>query len=84
MRYDILYTVHLPNIGMVKLYFDTIRVQGYYVYISGYDEDNNLVELTLDKMVYPDDHPGECGYCHIVAYTMRGQTVYCSHYKCIQ
>lgn len=84
MRYDILYTVYLPTVGELRLYFDTIRVCGYHTYISGYDNDRNWVELTMDKMVYPNDHPGECGYCHIIAYTMHGETIPCNYYRCIQ
>ena len=84
MRYDILYTVYLPTIGEVALYFDTIRVSGYHIYISGCDSNHNDISLTLDKLVYPDEHPDGCGYCHIIAYTMRGQTTPCNYYKAIR
>lgn len=83
MRYDIIYTVHLPTVGELTLYFDTIRVSGFNVYISGHNSDSSAITLTLDKLVYPDEHPDGCGYCHIIAYTMHGQTVPCNYYKSI-
>lgn len=83
MRYDIIYTVYLPTIGGLTLYFDTIRVHGYNIYISGYDSNRNNIELTLDRLVYPDSHPEECGFCHIIAYTINGETVPCNYYKSI-
>lgn len=83
MRYDIIYTVHIPGIGRLTLYFDTIRVHGFNIYISGHNEDRENIELTLDKLVYPDSHPEECGFCHIVAYTMYNETVPCNYYRSI-
>lgn len=83
MRYDIVYTVHLPNIGELILYFDSIRVHGFHIYISGYDPNHNPICLTLDKLVYPDNHPEECGFCHIIAYTLNGNVVPCNYYKSI-
>ena len=84
MRYDIIYTVYLPKIGEVTLYFDTIRVSGFNIYISGHDSDRNKITLTLDRLVYPDEHPGDCGYCHIISYTMQGETVSCNYHKSIR
>ena len=83
MRYDIIYTVYLPDIGGLTLYFDTISVSGFNIYISGFDSDHNQVTLTLDRLVYPDEHPEHCGYCHIISYTMHGQTIPCNYYKSI-
>lgn len=83
MRYDILYTIHMPNVGIIKLYFDDIRVHGLKIYMTGYDEDNNRIDLILDKLVYPKDRQDDCGYCHITSYTMHGKTVHCNYYKSI-
>ena len=84
MRYDILYTVHLPKIGEVRLYFDTICISGFNIYISGYDEKNNDITLHLDKLVYPDSRPEDCGYCHIIAYSTQGVTTSCNIYRAIR
>ena len=84
MRYDIIYTIHLPKIGEVILYFDTIKPCGYNIYISGYDNDHNHIKLTLDKLVYPDSHPEECGFCHITAYAINGVTTTCNLYRSIK
>lgn len=83
MRYDILYTTHIPGIGEVRLPFDSIRVHGYYIYISGLDSDNSQIDLTLDRLIYPSSRPDDCGYCHIIAYTIHGQTTTCNMYKSI-
>lgn len=80
MRYDVVYTVHLPVIGELTLYYDSIRVHGYNIYISGYDNEHNPIELTLDKLKYPQERPGDYGYCHIISYTIRGQVVHCDIY----
>lgn len=84
MRYDMLYAVHIPGIGEVRLYFDSIRVHGYYIYISGLDNDQNQIDLTLDRLVYPNSRPDDCGYCHIIECTAYGKTVSCDMYKSIK
>lgn len=84
MRYDILYTAHIPGVGEVRLYFDSIRVHGYHVYISGLDSDNAQIDLTLDRLIYPSSRPEDCGYCHIISYTIHGQTTTCNLYKSIK
>lgn len=78
-----MYTLYLPTIGEVTLYFATIRIDGSKVYISGYDEDHNRIDLTLDKLVYPEERPEDCGYCHIISYEAYGETVPCNYYRSI-
>lgn len=78
-----MYTLHIPTVGEVILYFATIRISGLHIYISGYDEDHNRLDLTLDKLVYPEDSPYDCGYCHILSYTMHGKVVPCNTYNSI-
>lgn len=83
MRYDILYTIHMPRIGLVKLYFDDIRIHGFNIYMTGYDEENNKITLVLDRIVYPSDRQDDCGYCHITSYTVHGKTTSCNMYRSI-
>lgn len=52
-----MYTLHISPLGEVVLHFDTIRISGFNVYISGYDEDRNRIDFTMDKFRYPDDSP---------------------------
>lgn len=78
-----MYTLHIPTVGKVVLHFATIRIHGFNIYISGFDEDHNRIDLTLDKICYPEDSPYDCGYCHIISYTMHGKTVPCNTYKSI-
>jgi hypothetical protein len=78
-----MYTLYLPTVGEVVLHFATIRIDGFKIYISGYDDEHNRVDLTLDRLVYPDDRPHGCGYCHIISYTTQGKTVPCNSYKSI-
>ena len=78
-----MYTLYLPTIGEVTLYFATIRIHGSKVYISGFDEDHNRIDLTLDKLVYPDERPDDCGYCHIISYKAHNETVPCNMYRAI-
>ena len=78
-----MYTMYLPAIGEVVLHFATIRFDGFKIYISGYDEDHNRVDFTLDRLIYPENSPEDCGYCHIVSYNTKGQTVPYSSYHSI-
>ena len=65
-----MYTLYLPTIGEVTLQFATININGSKIYISGYDEDRNRVDFTLDKLEYPEERPEDCGYCHIISYAI--------------
>jgi hypothetical protein len=78
-----MYTLYLPTVGEVVLHFATIRISGFRVYISGYDEYHERIDFIMDKLAYPDDRPEGCGYCHIISYTMHGVTVSCNYYKSI-
>ena len=78
-----MYTLYIPVIGEVILRLATIRFSGYNIYISGHDEEHNRIDFVFDKIKYPDDHHKEFGYCHILSYTMRGQTVPCNYYRSI-
>ena len=76
-----MYTLYLLPIGEIILRFATIRMSGFYIYISGYDEDRNRVDFVMDKLCYPDDSPYGCGYCHILSYTTQGKVVPCNIYR---
>ena len=78
-----MYTLYLPSIGEVSLYFATIRINGRKIYITGRDEDYNHVDLVLDKLVYPEERPEDCGYCHIISYEAHGKVVPCNFYRSI-
>lgn len=78
-----MYTLYIPSIGEVILHFATIYITGFKIYISGYDEDHNRIDLTLDKLVYPEDSPFGCGYCHIISYATQGATIPCNYYRSI-
>ena len=81
MRYDILYTIHMPGVGEVKLYFDDIRISGFHIFIPGVDCRGNTVNLVFDKLVYPRNRPDDCGYAHVISYTIHGKTTTCDMYK---
>ena len=78
-----MYTMYLLPIGEVVLHFNTLRISGRNVYISGYDEDKNRIDFTMDNLCYPDESPYDCGYCHITEYSMHGKTTTCNAYKSI-
>lgn len=78
-----MYTLHIPTVGEVVLHFATIRISGFKIYISGYDEDHNRLDFILDKLIYPDESPYDCGYCHILSYTMHDKTVQYNKYHSI-
>jgi hypothetical protein len=78
-----MYTIHLPAIGEVSLCLSTIRFDGFKIYMSGYDEDKNLIDVLMDKIVYPVSKLYDYGYCHILSYTMHGQTVPYNNYHAI-
>lgn len=78
-----MYTLYLLPIGEVSLYFSTVRISGYHIYISGRDQQHNQVDLVLDKLCYPDILPGNCGYCHILSYTVNGNTTKCNLYRAL-
>ena len=78
-----MYTIHLPVIGEVVLRLATIRFWGFNIYISGHDEDRNAIDITLDRLVYPDDNTKDYGYCHIVSYSTQGRTVPCNMYSAL-
>ncbi len=78
-----MYTLYIPTIGEVTLHFATIRIHGSKIYITGLDDEHNRLDFVLDKLVYPEGRPEDCGYCHIVSYTMHGKTVPCNYYKSI-
>jgi hypothetical protein len=78
-----MYILYLPVIGKVVFHLASIRFHGFNIYALGYDEDHNSIDLTLDKLSYPEGCPEDCGYCHIISYTMNGQTVQCNYYRSI-
>lgn len=78
-----MYTLYLQPIGEVVLHFDTLRISGKNIYISGYDDDRNRVDFVMDNIQYPDELPYDCGYCHISSYTMHGVIVPCNEYKAL-
>ena len=78
-----MYTLHISPLGEVVLHFATIQISGFNIYISGYDEDHNRIDFTMDRFCYPEDSPYGCGYCHIVSYVMQGVTTSCNIYRSI-
>lgn len=78
-----MYTLYIPTIGEVTLCFATIHISGSKIYITGFDDEHNRLDFILDKLVYPDERPEGCGYCHINSYTMHDKTVSCNYYKSI-
>ena len=80
---SVMYTLYIPTVGEVTLHFATIRISGFRIYISGYDDEHNRVDLTLDKLAYPYERPEGCGYCHIISYETQGKIVPCNYYRSI-
>lgn len=78
-----MYTVYLPIVGEVILHLATIHISGFNIYIAGYDEEHNRIDITMDKIVYPVNKLYDCGWCHILSYTMHGKTVLCNFYRSI-
>lgn len=80
---DVMYTLYIPTIGEVTLHFATIRIHGFKIYITGFDDEHNRLDFILDKLVYPDEQPEGCGYCHINSYELHGKTVPYNKYHSI-
>ena len=78
-----MYTVYIPKVGEVTLRLSTIHISGFNIRMSGYDEEHNLIDVLMDKIVYPVNKFYDCGWCHILSYTMHGQTVPCNIYRSI-
>lgn len=78
-----LYCIYMRPLGKVVLRLDTIKISGFFTYITGYDEDHNRIDFVMDRMRYLDDYDADCGYCHIVSYTTNGVTVPCNCYQAL-
>lgn len=78
-----MYTLHLSPLGEITLSLDTIRISGYFVYITGYDDNHNRIEFVTDKFCYLEDDPYDYGYCHIVAYIKNGIKTKCDIYRAL-
>jgi len=76
-----MYTLYLSPLGEVILHFDTLRISGFNIQISGYDEDHNRIDFMMDKLSYPDDRPYGCGYCHILSYSIQDEVTPCDIYR---
>lgn len=76
-----LYTLHIRPLGEVTLSLDSINISGKNIFITGYDDNRNHIDFTLDKLCYLEDSPYDYGYCHIVAYRKNGVSTQCNVYK---
>ena len=76
-----MYILHLSPLGRIILRLNTIRISGFEIHISGYDEDRNRIDFTMSKICYPEDSPYDCGYCHIVSYVKDGILTPCNIYR---
>ena len=79
-----MYVIYLHPFGRIVLRHHTIHILGSHIYISGYDEDRNRIDFTLDIMKYPGDTVSNYGYCHIVSYTAQGVTTPCDLYLSVR
>ena len=78
-----MYTLYLQPLGEVTLYLDSIRINGFFVYMQGKDDANNLIDFTMDRLQFPDDAAYDFGYCHITEYTKCGVQTKCNIYRCL-
>ena len=76
-----MYTLHLSPLGEVTLHLDTVHISGFNIYLTGYDDDNNRIDFTMDKLCYLEDIPYDFGYCHILSYTKNGISTPCNIYR---
>lgn len=76
------YTLHLPlPLGEVVLHLDTMRISGFYHYVTGYDLDRNPIHFVMDRFAWIGDVIYEYGYCHIVSYSKGGIVTPCNVYQ---
>ena len=75
------YTLYAPLLGEVTLHFDTIKFNGFDIYMTGYDINRNRIDFTLDRFFYPDDRPFGCGFCHIKSYIKNNTITPCNIYR---
>lgn len=78
-----LYALYIRPLGEVILHLDSISIDGFKIFITGYDNDHNRIDFTMDKMAYLEDSPCDCGYCHIVSYVKNGITTPCNIYRAL-
>ena len=71
------YTIHSRELGRVVLHLDTIYFSGFFVYISGYDDDHNRINFTMDRFIFPAQ---ERGWCHVISYVIGNAHTSCSAY----
>lgn len=76
-----LYTLHIRPLGEVILHLDSISIDGFKIFITGYDNDHNRIDFTMDKLCYLEDSPDDYGYCHIISYVKGGVHTACNVYK---
>ena len=69
-----LYAIYDGVLGRVVLHLDTIRIDGFNTYVTGYDDEHNPIQFTMDRFKYLDDYWSGYGYCHMVSYTKQGVT----------
>ena len=66
------YTVYIQQLGEVRLDLSTVNICGFLLYISGYDNNRNLIDFVMDKFNFLEDDVFDCDYCHIISYTKCG------------
>lgn len=78
-----LYALYHRSLGQVILHLDTIVISGFNTYVTGYDDDHNPIDFTMDKFDFLEDYSGGYGYCHIISYTKDGVTTHCNAYHAL-
>ena len=78
-----MYTLYLQPLGEVTLYLDSIRISGFFVYMQGRDDANNIIDFTFDRLQFPDDTTYDFGYCHITEFIKCGTKTPCNIYRCL-
>lgn len=76
-----MYTMYLQPLGEITLDLSTIRISGFFIYVTGQDDHHNTIEFTMDKLCYLEDDPYDYGYCHIVAYVKQSIKTFCDIFK---
>lgn len=76
-----IYTLFMQPLGEVHLHLDSTIIDGFNIFITGYDDDHNRIDFTMDRLCYLEDSPCDYGYCHIVSYVKGGVFATCNVYK---
>ena len=75
-----MYKMYLHQVGEVILHLDTMVIDGFMKYITGYDCDRNRIDFVIDRLSHDDEYPMGYGFCRVVSYTIDGTTMSCNKY----